>query len=100
MTFNVKGVKVKSDLPKFNRSEAQKYVDFVQGQISTPLTEIEITTAEDGKVDVLYLAKGTPFERLRRITGYLTADLRFWNNAKQAEERDRLKHGVDDYDEY
>lgn len=33
------------------------------------------------------------FQRIRRITGYLTGDLSRWNNAKQAEERDRVKHG-------
>ncbi len=35
-----------------------------------------------------------PFERIRRITGYLTGSTRSWNNAKQAEEKDRVKHGV------
>jgi len=30
--------------------------------------------------------------RLRRITGYLTGSLESWNSAKQAEERDRVKH--------
>ncbi len=30
--------------------------------------------------------------RLRRITGYLTGTLDGWNSAKQAEERDRVKH--------
>ncbi|KAL7713225.1 ATP-cone domain-containing protein [Entamoeba marina] len=32
------------------------------------------------------------FERLRRITGYLVGSLDRWNNAKKAEERDRVKH--------
>lgn len=41
----------------------------------------------DGKV-----GKGVKFERLRRITGYLTSDLSRWNSAKRAEERDRVKH--------
>ena len=35
---------------------------------------------------------GVRFERIRRITGYLTGDLNTWGNAKQAEERDRVKH--------
>lgn len=35
---------------------------------------------------------GVKFERLRRITGYLTGNLNTWNNAKRAEERDRVKH--------
>jgi len=35
-----------------------------------------------------------PFERIRRITGYLTGTLNRWNNAKQREEADRVKHTV------
>ncbi len=34
-----------------------------------------------------------PFERVRRITGYLVGTLDKWNDAKRAEERDRVKHG-------
>lgn len=40
-------------------------------------------------------AGGVPFERIRRITGYLVGTLDKWNNAKRAEERDRVKHEVD-----
>lgn len=37
--------------------------------------------------------RGTrPFERIRRITGYLVGTLDKWNDAKKAEERDRVKH--------
>lgn len=35
-----------------------------------------------------------PFERLRRITGYLVGSLERWNDGKKAEEHDRVKHGV------
>lgn len=35
-----------------------------------------------------------PFERIRRITGYLVGTLDKWNDAKRAEERDRVKHKV------
>mgnify|MGYP004461630255 FL=1 len=34
------------------------------------------------------------FERIRRITGYLVGTLDRFNNAKRAEERDRVKHGM------
>lgn len=34
------------------------------------------------------------FERLRRITGYLVGTLSRWNDAKQAEEKARVKHSV------
>lgn len=35
-----------------------------------------------------------PFERLRRITGYLVGTLDRWNDAKKAEEKARVKHNV------
>lgn len=35
-----------------------------------------------------------PFERLRRITGYLVGSLDRWNDAKKAEEHDRVKHNI------
>ena len=35
-----------------------------------------------------------PFERIRRITGYLVGTLDRFNNAKRAEERERIKHEV------
>jgi anaerobic ribonucleoside-triphosphate reductase len=34
-----------------------------------------------------------PIERIRRITGYLVGTTDRWNDAKQAELRDRKKHG-------
>ena len=34
------------------------------------------------------------FERIRRITGYLVGTLDRFNNAKRAEEHDRVKHGM------
>lgn len=40
------------------------------------------------------LGRGVPFERIRRITGYLVGSLDRFNNAKRAEEKDRVKHNV------
>lgn len=37
---------------------------------------------------------GGGFERIRRITGYLVGTLDRFNDAKRAEEHDRVKHGV------
>ena len=37
---------------------------------------------------------GHEFERIRRITGYLVGTLERFNDAKRAEESDRVKHGV------
>lgn len=37
---------------------------------------------------------GVKFQRIRRITGYLVGTLKRFNNAKRAEERDRVKHAT------
>ena len=34
------------------------------------------------------------FDRIRRITGYLVGTTDRFNNAKRAEERDRVKHSL------
>lgn len=36
--------------------------------------------------------KGIPFERIRRITGYLVGTLDRFNNAKRKEVKDRVVH--------
>ena len=41
----------------------------------------------EGKV-----GNGVKFERIRRITGYLVGTLDRFNDAKRAEEADRVKH--------
>ena len=40
------------------------------------------------------LGKGIKFQRIRRITGSLVGTLDKWNDAKKAEERDRVKHNI------
>ena len=47
---------------------------------------------EDGFLCARFVKTHERFERIRRITGYLTGTLEKWNNAKRAEERDRVKH--------
>jgi len=55
-----------------------------------------ITVTFEGDDAILdYTYKPVLFERIRRITGYLVGTTDRWNNAKQAEEHDRVKHGVD-----
>ena len=40
----------------------------------------------------LIIGEGVPFSRIRRITGYLVGDMDRWNDAKKAEESERVKH--------
>ncbi len=42
------------------------------------------------------VGEGVKFERIRRVTGYLSGDVSRFNNGKRAEEKDRVKHsGID-----
>lgn len=38
------------------------------------------------------IGEGVKFERIRRVTGYLSGDVSRFNNGKRAEEKDRVKH--------
>ena len=40
------------------------------------------------------VGEGVDFERIRRITGYLVGTIDRFNDAKRAEEKDRVKHGL------
>lgn len=44
------------------------------------------------------MGQGVKFERIRRITGYLVGTMEKWNDAKKAEERDRVKHQIQQID--
>lgn len=93
--MNVDGVEIKViNLENFTEEEAKNYVDYVRERTTDPLKSIEVKMCDDGKVDVNYTTQGEKFERIRRITGYLTGDLNSWNNAKRAEEHERVKHSV------
>ena len=46
----------------------------------------------DAKTKAEKFGEGVQFQRIRRITGYLVGTMEQWNNAKRAEERDRVKH--------
>ena len=46
-------------------------------------------------VDMKYTYDNVPFERIRRITGYLVGTVDRFNDAKRAEVEDRVKHSID-----
>ena len=49
----------------------------------------------DGEyVDVKYIFDAIPFQRIRRITGYLVGTLDRFNDAKRSEDEDRVKHSL------
>lgn len=56
------------------------------------IDSLTLKICDDGYVDAEYNLTPIPFERIRRITGYLVGTVDRFNNAKRAEERDRVKH--------
>ena len=73
--------------------EEQAYVAWAKEKYGVDPVSIEIEF--DGEFANVKTNLGRrPFERIRRITGYLVGTLDRFNNAKRAEVRDRLKHSV------
>lgn len=59
------------------------------------VVEISIRRTENpDEYGITPVFERVPFQRIRRITGYLVGDLNRFNNAKRAEVLDRVKHGV------
>lgn len=57
------------------------------------LLDTERGKKADARMEVM-VGDGQVFERTRRITGYLVGTLDRFNNAKRAEERDRVRHSA------
>lgn len=78
---------------EISEKEKQGYIEFIQNK--EPNKEIEyinVVIDDEGYANIEYKVNPIPFERIRRITGYLTGTTNTWNNAKKAELKDRVKH--------
>ena len=84
---NVKGgVMTDAEKEAYIRRAREQYPD-------KRISSMDITL--DGEyADITYHWETVPFERIRRITGYLVGTLDRFNNGKRAEEADRVKHGI------
>ena len=73
--------------------EGKAYVDYLEKKYNRKLKKLAVNI--DGDYAALnYEFEKVPFERIRRITGYLVGTMDHWNDAKAAEEADRVKHDV------
>ena len=76
-----------------DEKEAEVYVDQAIQKYGNRLKEVTVQPDPDDNDYVAMNYKlAQPFERIRRITGYLVGTLDRWGNAKRSEERDRVKH--------
>ncbi len=91
MMSNIKVNVIGEELPQ---EEINAYIDYGKNKYKDrQITEMTVKT--DGEfVDLKYEFADIPFDRIRRITGYLVGTLDRFNDGKRAEERDRVKHTV------
>lgn len=73
------------ELAEYVRMEKEKYPSMYR-----------LDVEPDGEfANLTVTTRQKPFERIRRITGYLVGSMPHWNDAKRAEERDRVKHSLE-----
>ena len=94
--MNVNGTKVTvKGLTRVTKQEILGYIRHIREEHPhETIPALEISPCGDGKVALDFTLRPPRFERIRRITGYLVGDMERWNNAKRAEESDRVKHEV------
>ena len=77
---------------EIDEKEKQGYIKYVKEKNPKKIIKYIKVTLDGDFANLEYEVEEEPFDRIRRITGYLVGDTRYWNNAKKAEERDRVKH--------
>ena len=73
------------------QAEIDTYIARAKEKFGTTPQGIDMKVDGD-YVELSYDFGNVPFQRIRRITGYLVGTLDRFNNAKRAEEKDRVKH--------
>ena len=95
--MNINGTEVTvRDVKGVTEREILGYIEHIREEYPhDDILTLTISPGEDGKIALDYALRPPRFERIRRITGYLVGDMGRWNNAKRAEESDRVKHGME-----
>ena len=90
MTISVKN----ADISTIPQEEIDTYKKYVQEKYPDEIIDEIILEFDGDDVKIETHKHSVPFNRIRRITGYLVPSMKKWNNAKLAEEHDRVKHGI------
>lgn len=77
---------------ELNPAEIEAYVKRARDKYPDKIISGIDITLDGDFVDMTYHWRTVPFERIRRITGYLVGTLERFNDGKRAEEADRVKH--------
>lgn len=90
MTVSVKN----ADISTIPQEEIEAYKKYVQEKYPDEVIDEIILEFEGEDVKIETHKRSIPFNRIRRITGYLVGSLERFNNGKRAEEHDRVKHSL------
>lgn len=74
--------------------EVSKCLDQIMKHAPKGTTHISVSIDGEELLCKYEFIENKPFERIRRITGYLVGTMDRWNDAKRSEEHDRVKHTV------
>lgn len=88
----VEDVHVEVNGGEMEEAEIKEYLTYLCNKYKQRSLQSLFLTIDGDEVELRYKFLPVPFERIRRITGYLVGGMNRWNNAKRAEERDRVKH--------
>lgn len=77
-----------------SQAEINEYVRRIRKKHPDRIINELTLTINGNYVDIQYNYDTVPFERIRRITGYLVGTLDRFNDAKKAEESQRIKHEI------
>lgn len=79
---------------KLAQDEIDYYIDIAREKYPTKHLRAMDLEVDGDYVNAKYHFSDVPFQRIRRITGYLVGTLDRFNNAKRAEEKARVKHSI------
>lgn len=76
-----------------DKAETDAYIARATEKFGAEPKHIDIKVCGD-EVELCYELQAKPFQRIRRITGYLVGTLDRFNDAKRSEESERVKHAI------
>lgn len=85
-------MKVNVNGGNISQEEISAYVKHIENKFPDKVIDTLDIKIDGEFVDLNYTFMQVPFERIRRITGYLVGTVDRFNNAKKSEVKDRVKH--------
>ena len=82
---------------KISKKEQEAYAEYARNKHPDMRISSLIINVNGEYVDLTCYYDAVPFQRIRRITGYLVGDLDRFNDAKLSEVEDRVTHDMSQF---